>query len=503
VEKAMETKARILLKKIFGSLRGNKMKVPIAENRVSIQTPRKGGVLGNAPETPKVDPNAYGVGLGREIESAGNKVMNTGSDILTFAEKRAKDQDKDEADSMTVSATKEIQDVLYSNEMETVKDSNGIEREKPIGLMLQQRSDARGASGKYDAKAEEIILKHASSGRLKTKEAYDKFINDTRMRALTYRDNVIQHEVKQENEYSEDILTTYVDSELSNWQRMTPEQREASRSKIDEKIDYEKSRGVIDTTKQLQMRQHSRYNMFLGEFRADPLEAEKKLLAHGFGLDNEYEERARTKLKEIKTIMKDAENDQFAIGQDELFNGTLTFEKIDNLRLSPEKAQSLKTKYIATVGKSIKGPNYKSQRNAIDLIMSDSIEDRTVMYDAVLEAYDGNQTSDESKLLKKMADLKKDKKFASAFSSGKKKLEGWLGAKPKDIEGETKSLLSLAHKIVNEGKSTDEAFQDVVREDLHEQHPATALHPDVELTYSRKGGMKSVPKVKPAEKSSK
>jgi len=226
-------------------------------------------------------------------------------------------------------------------------------------------------------------------------------------------------------------------------------------------------------------------------------EAKDKVIGYNKGIIAEQREAAKA-AKEMQTT-------KYGEEQDLVYEGKSSIPRINKLEedykngdiengISPANATKLKGKIISNSEKMIKGKDFKKIKQAIDLVMPDSQIDRSIMYDAALNAWDGDQTADEAKFINKMIKLKKDKKFAVAFNAGHKKLEGFFGAKPVDVEAETKMMLALAEKIV-QGQSSDEAFQEVVREQIHEEHPATALHPDTEGAYSLKGGMKTIPKV--------
>ncbi len=251
--------------------------------------------------------------------------------------------------------------------------------------------------------------------------------------------------------------------------------------------------------------QDSRYSSFLVDFRANPEKAEKKFFADGYGLDIETSEKVRIRLKEIKTIRKEAEGELYGDMSLKVMSGQMSDKMINdsvnaynlnsNEGITPAHGKSLKAALYRDITQRIGTKEYKKYKTAIDFIFSNSQQDKIKGYEAILAAYEGGLTNDEAAFLTKILKTKKDILFANKAAAGKKMLEQLLGARPKDVIFETKTLLEYARRIAN-GADPEQAAKDTTMDIIKQDHPAVVLDPDLSGAFSPSRGYRYIPKVK-------
>lgn len=251
-------------------------------------------------------------------------------------------------------------------------------------------------------------------------------------------------------------------------------------------------------------------NTFLQEFRNDPKKAEQKFEANAYGMTIEDQEKARSKIKEIKRMDREAQTENVANASLAIFSGDMTEKTIDKMievnksdasqGVTEKQGMQLKAALYRDISARIGVKEFKEQKKAIDFIFADAKQDRMTMYESVLNAYKDGVTPEESGFLHKIATMKKDVIFARKAADGKKFLETLLGARAKDIKEETENMLRYAQRISN-GMEPEEASRETALEVVQRDHPATVGDPDLAGTFSPTKGFRPVQKVKRDESS--
>lgn len=254
-----------------------------------------------------------------------------------------------------------------------------------------------------------------------------------------------------------------------------------------------------------QYKKQAKFNSFLIDFRNDPVAAEKAFNKNAYGMDIETAEKARSKLKEIKALQKEQQTSLYGDMSLGIMTGQVSEQSIDEAvmanKLNPNngiteiQGKQLKTALYRDVTQRIGAKQFKTYKKAIDFVFSDSAQDRFRGYEAILQAYSDGLTPDESNFLKKVLDTKKDATFAAKSASGKKFLENLLGARPKNMEKETKVLLEYAKRIAN-GSTPEAASQETALQVIQEDHPAVVGDPTLAGAFTPSKGFKNIPKVK-------
>lgn len=254
-----------------------------------------------------------------------------------------------------------------------------------------------------------------------------------------------------------------------------------------------------------QYKKQAKFNSFLLDFRSDPVAAEKAFNKNAYGFDIETAEKARSKLKEIKALQKEQQTDLYGDMSLGIMTGQTSEQAIDEAimanksnpyeGISESRGKQLKAALYRDVSQRIGAKQFEKYKKAIDFVFSASAQDRFNGYEAILQAYTDGLTPDESNFLKKVLDTKKDATFAAKSASGKKFLENILGARPKDMQKETKVLLEYAKKIAN-GSTPEAASQATALEVIQEDHPAVVGDPTLAGAFTPTKGFKNIPKVK-------
>jgi len=293
-----------------------------------------------------------------------------------------------------------------------------------------------------------------------------------------------------------------IDTEINN-------PSESSLSNIQNILNTQVASGIVDHKDAYKLYQDSeqkvKFNTFLRDFRNDPVAAEKAFTKNTYGLDIETSEKARIKLKELKAMQREQEGNLYGDMSLRVTTGEITEDEINeaiaankanpNEGITEAHGKQLINAYYKDVTKRIGAKEFKKHRQAIDFVFADSYQDRIKGYDAILEAYTDGLTKEESQFLKKILDTKKDVQFANKAAAGKKMLETLLGARPKDIQRETQSLLSYAQRIA-EGMTPEAAAQSTALDIIHKDHPATVADPDLLVAFTPMKGLRNIPKVK-------
>lgn len=248
-----------------------------------------------------------------------------------------------------------------------------------------------------------------------------------------------------------------------------------------------------------------KFNSFLQDFRSNPVEAEKKFNKDAYGLDIETAEKARSKLKELKVLQKEQEGNLFGDMTLKLTTSELSEDEIDeaialnknnpNEGITEAHGKRLKDGLYKDVTKRIGTKEFKKYKQALDFVFSSSAQDRIKGYEAVLEAHNEGLDKEETKFLKQILDTKKDVVWANKAASGKKLIETIFGARPKDIQKETQSLLAYAKRIAK-GASPETAAQETAIDIIQQDHPATVADPTLVGAFTPSKGFKNIPKVK-------
>lgn len=274
--------------------------------------------------------------------------------------------------------------------------------------------------------------------------------------------------------------------------------------------------GLIDETAARKLRvdsiQDVRFNRFLQEYREDPIGAEKKFSSGGYALDIETSEKARSKLKELQRIYKEAEGDRY----NELALGILTGETSDafidqqleankrnpNEGITESHALQLKKALYRDVKQRIGAKEYEKHKKAIDLVFSDSQVDKMKAYEGVLAAYQDGLSNDDTRFLSEIVKMKKTKEWRNKTWFVKEALWDAMGWSMPNatIEEKTNALLDWAQRIAG-GTDPEEASRVVMHNQQVKAHPALAMNPDLDGSYSPKSGVRLVgPKVKQESK---
>lgn len=300
-----------------------------------------------------------------------------------------------------------------------------------------------------------------------------------------------------------------VQSDITNYALMPDEKKPFYEKMLEHNIKEGVRLGFLSETQaqklQYDSKQDARYNAFLNDFRAKPEDAEAKFLAGKYGMDIETSEKARIRLKEIKTIRREAEGELYGEMSLKLTSSQLSEKMIDdamdaykqnpNDGITLAHGKQLKAALYRDITKRIGIKEYAKHKKAIDYIFSNSQQDKIKGYEAILAAYEDGLTKDESAFLTKILRTKQDVVFANKAAAGKKMLEQLFGARPKDVASETKSLLNYARRIAN-GLDPEQAAQDTAMEVIKEDHPTVVANPDLAGAFSPRKGYKSIPKVK-------
>lgn len=249
----------------------------------------------------------------------------------------------------------------------------------------------------------------------------------------------------------------------------------------------------------------AKFNSFLRDFRADPVGAEKQFSKDSYGMDIETAEKARSKLKELKVMQKESEGNLFGDMTLRVITGEITDDEINsaidlnkknpNEGITEQHGKQLLAARYKDVTKRIGQKEFEKYKKAIDFVFSSSTQDKFKGYEAILEAYQDGLDNEETKFLKQILDTKKDVQFANRSASGKELIANIFGARPKNVEKETKALLSYAKKIAG-GASPDQAARQTAVEIIQQDHPATVADPDLVVAFTPGKGLKNIPKVK-------
>ena len=326
--------------------------------------------------------------------------------------------------------------------------------------------------------------------------------------ALDFNYNSRVGQIQVENVYRKKMISVG----QANSKRMLDlfAQGHGSEADIKENLDIWTKEGLFDPENSQKLEAEyvgkHRFNSFLTEFRADPVAAEKKVLDNSYGMSVEDSEKARSKLKELKYMQKEAEGNLYGemtlgvltgdTGEDDI-NDAIAANKLNpNEGITEAHGKQLLAAKYKDITQRIGDKQFDKYRKAIDFVFTSSGKDRIKGYEAVLESYTNGRTPDEAKFLKKIIDTKEDIKFTNAAQAGYKWLEtAVFRMKPKDIKQETEALLIYAKRIA-EGMPPDQAARKGALEVNQINHPASVGNPDLAAAFSPMEGLVSIPKVK-------
>ena len=247
------------------------------------------------------------------------------------------------------------------------------------------------------------------------------------------------------------------------------------------------------------------FNTFLQDFRSDPIGTEKKFNKDGYGLNIETQEKARSKLKELKAMYREQEGNVYADMSLRVTTGEISDDEIENAmqanKLNPNDGiteahgKQLMAARYRDITKRIGAKEFKKHRQAIDFIFSDSTQDRVKGYEAILEAYSDGLDKNDAGFLQKIIETKKDMVFANKAAAGKKLIEQLFGARAKNVQEETQFLLQYAKRIAD-GATPESAAQSTAVDMVQKDHPATVADPDLVGVFTPQRGLKNITKVK-------
>ena len=248
-----------------------------------------------------------------------------------------------------------------------------------------------------------------------------------------------------------------------------------------------------------------RFNRFLMEYREDPVAAEKKFNSKEYAMTITTREKAFSKLKELKRLYREAENDRYQNMGLDIMTGTLSEDTIDQQMAMNERnpnegitlahGKQLKKALYRDVKSRIGAEQYKKTKKAIDFVFSDSEYNKIKMYESVLAAYADGLDADDSKMLNEITRLKKDKAWRAKNGIGHNLVEmffdmaGW--SPDKDLERRTEAVLNYGRKIVS-GMDPEQAGKEVVIDELKKEHPALVVNENLDATFSPTKGFRSV-----------
>lgn len=363
-----------------------------------------------------------------------------------------------------------------------------------------------GAEGKYQKKMQDMrknIIQGMGNSSLANRMAPE----------LDYMESVgslaIQQEFRKKTiEHGQTIVLGNVNFEVNN-------PSDKSEENITAYTDKAFKDGLMDEKAAYKLRvesiQDSRFNRFLQEYREDPVAAEAKFESGKYGLDPTEAEKARSKLKELKRIYREAEGDRY----NELALGILTGETSDqfidqqmaankrnpNEGVTESHGLQLKKALYRDIKQRIGAKEYENYKKAIDLVFSDSQTDKIAAYEGVLTAYQDGLSNDDTKFLSEIIKMKKSKEWRNKTWIVQEALWDAMGWNPDaGLEQKTDALLDWARRIAS-GTDPEDAMRTVLHNQQVKAHPALALDPEISGTYSPKTGYRPVgPKVKQGAK---
>ena len=230
--------------------------------------------------------------------------------------------------------------------------------------------------------------------------------------------------------------------------------------------------------------QNAKYQSFLHEFMGDPDGAEKKLKNNAYGLDVENKKQAISQLSELRRQLREDMNNNAQDATLQLFEGTLTLDKIDTLEASPDKREAIGKKDANSLRRAlIKQVKYdaeflatnndkaSSMLNMIDKFIDSEI-DRTNFRQILTDVYsDGILTKEESAYLSNvrdnLEDLKWNKEYngiRNAFGQVKVWFQGKFKGTPKDKKVIATAMRDLLDKF--QAGEQDTAVSDVLSDNL-------------------------------------
>lgn len=293
-----------------------------------------------------------------------------------------------------------------------------------------------------------------------------------------------------------------IDSEVNN-------PNDSSLQSIKTLLNTQTAAGIIDHKDAYKLYEDAekkfKFNSFLRDFRLDPVAAEKKFNKNSYGMDVETSEKARSKLKELKVLQREQEGEVYSDMSLKVATGELTDDDINLAmqanKLNPNEGiteahgkQLLAARY-RDITQRIGNKEFKKYKQALDFVFSSSAQERVKGYEAVLDAYENGLDGEEVKFLNQIIKTKKDVVFANKAAAGKKLIETLFGARPKNVESETRALLDYAKRIAN-GTSPEQAAQQTTLDVIQKDHPAVVADPTLVGAFSPSKGYKNIPKVK-------
>jgi len=144
-------------------------------------------------------PEAFGAGIGQAISNVGS-----GLSKISNALKAKEERDQKQLVLNTDTAfRKDLQDILYSNQIEEVKDKDGNITKKSVGLLNRNLNQATGISQDYDKQIVTLKNKYLKNKSKNAQQLLNNLFDNT---WLNNRDNVISHEANQYEKAAQNSL---------------------------------------------------------------------------------------------------------------------------------------------------------------------------------------------------------------------------------------------------------------------------------------------------------
>lgn len=177
------------------------MKVPVYQNRVSVQTPQVSFI-----QTPSAPRQAFGEQIGKEIARTGEIIQDMGTKLGSHLLKLHEEKVAARVADLDTSFRKDINDKLINPEEETIN-VNGQDVTRPKGIMVRSLNQTEGAyqefSDFYASKRDEYL------GMVDDKKGRQALAQKLDGQFLTYQMQVRGHEATQ-------IRKARIDSQASN-----------------------------------------------------------------------------------------------------------------------------------------------------------------------------------------------------------------------------------------------------------------------------------------------
>jgi hypothetical protein len=217
------------------------MKIPVYQTEESINP-----TASRPANIPEVNPAASGVNVSEAQQKLGQVAqagaLKVGGEVIEHIDRENLYKAKEGADRLFIEASTKLQNKLFSTGTKTITQDNK-NFDMPEGLLNRIRTQTDGATEEFDRFA--IDLKNEYLPQIKDARVQSAFLKSLDSRILTYRDNVIQHQIKEGNEASKDNLSAIISSEMATFPMMKEEDKLKSIDNLNTRIDEQYKRGVL------------------------------------------------------------------------------------------------------------------------------------------------------------------------------------------------------------------------------------------------------------------